>query len=150
MEQLRQRGMAMLETGLMPTKIARALRVARRTVYNWKARGTGEEAALQKPGPESRLTPRQGQRLLGMLERGAAAHGWRSDLWTGRRIAALIERKWGVRYHFKSIPRLLAGWGWSWQKPARQAAERDEAATRRWRAEAWPRIKKKPGGSGRP
>jgi transposase len=37
--------------------------------------------------------------------------------------------------------RLLRGLGWSLQRPARRAAERDEAAIAWWRAQEWPRIK---------
>jgi transposase len=37
--------------------------------------------------------------------------------------------------------RLLRRLGWSLQRPARRAAERDEAEIARWRAQEWPRIK---------
>ncbi len=33
--------------------------------------------------------------------------------------------------------------GWSRQKPARRAAQRDEEAIRRWKEERWPQVKKK-------
>jgi transposase len=36
---------------------------------------------------------------------------------------------------------LLRRHHWSPQRPARRAAERDEDAIARWRAEDWPRIK---------
>jgi transposase len=37
--------------------------------------------------------------------------------------------------------RLLRRLGWSPQRPARRAAEGDEAEIARWRAEQWPRVK---------
>lgn len=149
MERLRQRGMAMLEDGSTPTQIARALKVARRTVYNWKARGTGEEAKLKKPGPEPMLDARQCRELLSLLEQGASAHGWDNDVWTGRRIAQVIRRRFGVRYHYKYIPVLLRRLGWSWQKPVKRARERNDEKIAEWVRRDWPRIKKKPGARGR-
>jgi hypothetical protein len=44
------------------------------------------------------------------------------------------------------VGRLLARMGWSCQKPERRAAERDEAAIRRWRDERFPEAKKTPRG----
>jgi hypothetical protein len=41
----------------------------------------------------------------------------------------------------EGVWRLLRGLGWSVQRPARRAAERDEAEIARWRAQEWPRIK---------
>jgi transposase len=37
--------------------------------------------------------------------------------------------------------RLLRRLGWSVQRPARRASERDDAEIARWRAQEWPRIK---------
>jgi hypothetical protein len=65
----------------------------------------------------------------------------RSSQWTLGRIAQVIERLTGVRYHPGHVWRLLRGLGWSVQRPARRAAERDEAEIARWRTEEWPRIK---------
>lgn len=76
------------------------------------------------------------------MQQGAEAHGFRDDLWTRKRVAALIECKLGVRYHPGHVSRLLQGWGWSPQLPERRARQRDEDAIGRWRTESWPAIKK--------
>jgi transposase len=78
------------------------------------------------------------------LLKGARAAGYATDLWTCPRVAELIARRFGVRYHVDHIGRLLHSLGWSPQKPTRRAIERDEAGIQRWIKEEWPRIKKKP------
>jgi transposase len=65
-------------------------------------------------------------------------------VWTGKRIAQVIRARFGIAYHFKSIPPLLRGWGWSWQKPQKKASERNDAAVAHWVRYKWPRIKKSP------
>src|SRR5829696_2413859 len=64
-----------------------------------------------------------------------------SSQWTLGRVAAVIERLTGVRHHPGHVWRLLRRLGWSPQRPARRASERDEVEIARWRAEEWPRIK---------
>ena len=68
------------------------------------------------------------------------AAGHPSGLWTTRRIAPLIEREFGVAYHPAHVSRILADCGWSWQKPARRAIERDEAAIAHWKRYRWVEI----------
>jgi hypothetical protein len=46
-----------------------------------------------------------------------------------------------VRFHPGHVWRLLRRLGWSPQRPARRARERDEAEIARWREQEWPRIK---------
>jgi transposase len=80
-----------------------------------------------------------------MLLRGALAWGYTTQLWTTSRIAEVIRREYGVRFHRAQVGRLLHKLGWSCQKPERRALERDEAAIAHWRRYRWVAIKKKPG-----
>jgi transposase len=89
------------------------------------------------------LSARQRGRLLKLLLRGARAHGYSTELWTLPRVADLIARTFGVRYHPAHVWKILRGEHWSCQKPERRARERDEAGIRCWRAERWPHIKKR-------
>ena len=75
------------------------------------------------------------------MGKGPEAFGFDTELWTLARIAAVIEQLTGVRYHPGHVWRLLRRLGWSPQRPARRATERDEAEIARWRAQEWPRIK---------
>jgi transposase len=98
------------------------------------------------PGRPPRLSARQKKMLGAILLKGPLAQGYRTDLWTTARIAQVVEREFGVSYHPDHVGRLLARMGWSCQKPERRAAERDEAAIRRWRDERFPEAKKTPRG----
>lgn len=91
---------------------------------------------------QAALSPAQERALLEMLAQGAVHHGFPNEVWTAKRIAKLIRRHFGVQYHFKSIPALLARLGWSWQKPEKRAKGHNDEQIARWAAEDWPRIKK--------
>jgi transposase len=90
-----------------------------------------------------RLTPDQQAKAPELLARGTAAWGFGGDRWTRERVAEVLHREFGVRYHPAPIRRLLAGWGWSLQKPQRPAIQRDEAAIREWREQRFPAIEKR-------
>jgi transposase len=77
-----------------------------------------------------------------VLLAGARASGFAGDLWTLARVAQVIEQHTGVAHHPEHVWRLLRGLGWSVQRPARGATERDDEAVERWVKEDWPRIKK--------
>ena len=148
LERRRQRALALLEEGLQPVEVAERIGVDRRSVRRWKsaARQGGVAALAAKPasGRPSKLSARQRPRLEKLLLGGAQAAGFAHDLWTCPRIAQLISREFGIRYHVAHVGRLLRGMGWSPQRPTRQARERDEQKIQRWTKVDWPRIKKKP------
>jgi hypothetical protein len=66
-------------------------------------------------------------------------------LWTLARVAEVIERFTGVRYSQTQTWAVLhERLGWSVQRPARRAVERDEEAIASWVKNDWPRIRKRP------
>jgi transposase len=83
-----------------------------------------------------------------ILARGVLAYGSSTDLWTIRRIVDVTEAEWGVRYEKSTMWRLLKRHGLSWQRPSRQAREKNLVAVRNWKQRSWPRYKKKPVGDG--
>jgi transposase len=99
--------------------------------------------------PQTQAGPRQRRKLERALLQGAYAHGFDTDLWTLQRIAVVIERLTGVRHHPSHVCRILRAMGWSVQRPARRASERDEEAIARWVAHHWPRIRQKRAPAGR-
>lgn len=103
-----------------------------------------------RPGPPPRLTAEQRAQIPGLLRRGAEAYGFRGDVWTARRVAEVIWRTFGVRYHPDHVSRLLRQVGWSRQQPVQRATQRDEAAIQRWYAERWPALRKKHARKGTP
>ena len=74
------------------------------------------------------------------------AAGYRTDLWTTARIAEVVEREFGVLYHRDYIGKLMRQMGWSYHKPERRAAQRDEKKISDWVGDEWPRVKKTPSG----
>ena len=109
------------------------------------ARDGGGPEALRKrkaPGGQPRLSVEQQNQVLEWLREGAEAHGLRGELWTRKRVAVLIERQLGIRYHPGHVSKLLQSWKWRSQKPEKRARQRDEAAIDEWVKERWPAIKK--------
>jgi len=149
LEARRLHALALLQEGLAPVEVARRIGVDRRSVRRWKAaaRSGGCDAVRARPVPgrPPKLDAAERRRLERLLLRGAQAAGFPTDLWTCPRVATLIRREFGVRYHVDHLGRLLHRLGWSPQKPERRARERDEGAIRRWLRVELPRIKKKPG-----
>lgn len=140
-----------VEEGASASVVAGVLGRSPRTINDWvkkSRRGRKPSALESRParGAKPKLSSRDRRRLLKLLAKGPEAAGFKSPLWTGRRIAQLIEREFGVTHHPAYVPTLLRTLGWSPQKPKRRAAERDDAAIERWIAQDWPRIKKKRGG----
>jgi transposase len=88
------------------------------------------------------LTAEHLARIPALLQRGPAAYGFRGELWTGTRIAAIIRLEFGVSYHPRHVGRLLDALHWSPQKPTRRARQRNEAAIAQWRDDTWPAIKR--------
>lgn len=150
LEQRRRSVVRLLRKRLSLHEIARRVGCHASSVLRWREawRHGGVAALRARPatGRPSRLTPDQRQRLVGWLTQGAMAHGYRTELWTTQRIAALIENQLGVRYHRNHVGKLLHQVGWSHQKPERRAVERNEAAIAAWKQAVWPAVKKTPQG----
>ena len=79
---------------------------------------------------------------IACLNKGPRAFGYKTNLWTLERIAAVISKKFRVCYHASQVWRILRQMGYSCQKPERRARERAEQAVATWRKKDWPRIKK--------
>ena len=102
------------------------------------------EALRRAPhcGRPERLSAAQRKGLVRLLKEGALAAGFPTELWTLPRIAQLIEAKFPLKMVASSVWRLLGRLGWSVQRPAGQARERDERAVRTGKAKRWAELKK--------
>ena len=149
-EARRLRAWELVQQGWKQKDVAEALGVTKGAVSQWvsKARQGGPQALRHRkpPGGPSKLSDRQRGQLPELLSRGPAAFGFSGEVWTRRRIAQVIEREFGVSYDPSQVGRILKGCGFSVQKPALRAAQRDEEAICDWRDRRFPELKKSPGG----
>ena len=134
------------QQGWSQRQIAEALGVSEGAVSQWmkRAREEGPDALRHRPPPGAprRLSADQLAQLPDLLQRGPQAYGFRGELWTRGRIAAVIQLEFGIAYHPRHVGRLCQAIRWSPQKPARRARQRDEAAIAQWHDETWPAIKR--------
>jgi transposase len=144
----RLRAWELHEAGWTGRAIATALKVSEGAVSGWLKRArTGGVAALRRqpaPGATPRLTADQRATLPDLLAIGAEAYGFVGEVWTTKRVAVVIQRAFGVRYHPAHVSRLLRHEGLSLQKPIRRATQRNEAAIAAWPAERWPALVAQP------
>ena len=145
-EQVRLAAAELIEAGASDQEVAKRFRVTRMSANRWRrALAAGGRPALASKGPGGaccKLTPAQLRELETVLDAGPAAWGWDEDqCWTLARIAEVVRGRFGVDYTLAGLDLLLHRIGWSVQVPARQAAERDEAAIAAWKAVTWPVIK---------
>lgn len=129
--------MELLKQGLGVREVARRLRAAAGSVSRWaKEWEKTDEAGLKaKPasGRPKKLTARQRDRLLKLLLQGAMANGYPNELWTLKRIASVIRKRFSVHYHPSHVWKLLQSCGWSCQfrcqRNARFSATRKPSRT---------------------
>ena len=136
-EKRRLRAWELKQKGWKQTDIAEALGVTDGAVSQWMSRAReGGKEALQRLSDEDR------QKLPALLKKGPEHYGFRGEVWTRERVGKVIEREFGVSYHKTQVGRILDQIGWTRQKPAERASERDEEAIETWRTERWEELKK--------
>jgi transposase len=128
----RLRGWSLWQQGWRQKDIAMALGVTKGAVSQWIKRGREEGAEglrrSKAKGTEPRMSHEQRAQFPTFLLLGAEASGYRGNVWTGRRVAEVIKRVFGISYHQDHCSRLLRQIGWSVQKPIERAAQRNEEA----------------------
>ena len=136
----------LFDEGVPQAEIARRLGVTHQTVSDWhglwKQGGRDGLRGAGRAGRRPKLTPEQLGEVEAALAKGPTANGFPTELWTLTRVAEVIERVSGVRYHPGQVWRILRQQlGWTRQRPARRAVERDDEAIDRWVRERWPKVK---------
>ena len=132
---------------MKPADVARKVGCSLSSVYWWQKHyqqyGQDGLKAVAVPGRPAKLNQRRKNSLIKILLRGALKNGYSTELWTTKRIAEVIERRFGVEYHSNHVWRILIDLGWSCQKPEKRAKQRDEKAIAHWKRHQWPHIKKR-------
>src|ERR687886_799629 len=139
---------AMERAGKTGIEAAAAVGVNRRFVGQWvKAAAQSGEAVLagrrrgRRPGEQKALSAVQEDRLRVLIARGCPDQfGLSFALWTRQAVRALIARETGVWLTLSVVGRYLRAWGFTAQRPARRATERQDEAVRAWLERTYPAI----------
>jgi putative transposase len=146
-EERRFEGVRLLQEGWSQAEVARHLGVNRKTVYGWQQRQqTGGHDALRtqpKSGRKPYLDAQQWQQVLELLQQGPQALGFETARWTLWRIQWVIAQRFGVSYNTNYLSQKLHQLGWSPQKPAVYARERNDELVQAWLQGDWPRIQQR-------
>ena len=137
LEKRRKEAVRMLKAGTRQAEVARVLGVSRQSVSrwykDWQRGGIKAVKAAGRSGRKPRISAGDLKKIDTALRKGARANGFTTDLWTLRRVAKVIEAITGVHYHQGHVWRILRHiMGWSLQRPAKRAKERNEEAVKVW------------------
>jgi len=113
-------------------------------LYDWQKafllRGMDSLVYGHGGGRRPKLTPRQKQRLVELIEAGPLVVGCETACWDSVLIRVLIWREFSVLYNRQYVCTLLHNLGFSFQK-ARFMSDHLDAATRlAWLEQKWPTI----------
>jgi transposase len=146
LERRRRRAIELLQREIPVHVVADRLGVDRRSVRRWKRahRRQGPAGLRARPasGRPSKLSALQRRHLARLVVAGPEAAGYRTGLWTCRRIVELIRDRFDVLYHPDHVGRLLRACGFSPQRPQPRAKERDDRRVREWVQIDWATVKK--------
>ncbi|CAN5279614.1 hypothetical protein BH11PLA2_BH11PLA2_31150 [soil metagenome] len=154
LERRRRLALSNLHNGYSVPEVAEMFQVSERAVYGWQAAFKRDGAAgldAQPPPPRDRKLSRvQERQVLGWFLKSPKSFGFSTDLWTGRRVAEVIRRKWGIDFNWRYLLSWLHDRGITSQKPQRLAREADPEAIAKWRTDEWPRLQNGRAASGPP
>lgn len=147
LEAIRRRAVNLVLGGQTQAAVAASFGVHPVTVAKWMAkhRSQGDTGLTAKPTPGRPrfLTPEQDQQVRQWLAQKPTVHGFPTDLWTARRVADLIQRRFGISFHPNYLRAWLTQRGYSPQRPTRRPRQRNDQVIASWVKTDWARIQKK-------
>ena len=113
-------------------------------IYGWQQafllRGLDSLVYGHGGGRRPKLSPKQKQRLVELIEAGPLVVGCETACWTSVLIRVLIWREFGVLYNCQYVCTLLHNLGLSFQKARFVSDHLDAARRQHWLQQEWPRI----------
>lgn len=146
-ESLRIRAVKAVLAGHTQVEVAGIFGVPRQTVGLWvKAHRRGGLRSLkakQRGRPKGgTLRPWQAAQIVrSITDRTPDQLTRPCSLWTREAVGRLIENRFDIQLSVWTVGRYLAQWGFTLQKPARRAFERDPERVRQWLDEEYPAIR---------
>lgn len=148
-EEIRRQAVKLHLKGQKNMEIAQALEVHRSTVSIWikryKQEGLGVLKAQKvgrKTGSGMQLSVEQQNRLRKKIEDKHPEQLKLSfALWTREAVCQLIVEETGKRLDLRQVGRYLKRWGFTPQRPIKQAYQRNENKVQQWLDEDYPAIK---------
>ena len=134
--------------------MAGILGVSRQTIGLWvdayKQRGDASLVYRKRGRPTGgRLTKKQADQVVKLvIDRMPEQLKLPFVLWSRAAVAALIEKRFGVKYSLNTVGRYLRRWNMTPQKPARRAWEQNPAAVNEWLTTRYPSVKAEAKASG--
>src|SRR5487761_854028 len=109
-EQKRRMGYDLLRQGRSRAEVAKQLGVSWVTANRWlkwfKARGKDSWHDKTRAGRPQKLTGSQKRKLNSILKGGALHYGYKTELWTLKRVAEVIEKEFDIKYNVTHIWRV--------------------------------------------
>lgn len=144
LERRRYLAIQRLQDGYTAQEVADFLGVHIRTVRYWlaayKTSKTHGLKAKPPPGRPRKLTARQERTVLTWFLKSPKSFGFPTELWTARRVAQVIKRKWDIDFNPRYLNAWLTARKITPQKPQRVPREADRDAIEHWRTHEWPRL----------
>jgi len=157
LEEIRRMAVERVREGEDPKVVIASYGFCRTTIYKWlraaSGRGKGLRALASRKasGRPRTLSAAQERQVFRWINgKDPRQYGFDFALWTRKVVGALIEREFGVAYSTVNVWRILRELGFSSQRPAGRAIQRDEVAIKQWRTKRWPALKKSPAAKAAP
>ena len=118
--------------------------VDRKTVYNWRLMKVREIdwKRMKQKGATSRLSEKQKEKLKKIIDDGASACGYSTEMRTLKRIAEVIVKEFSVLYNTTYIWQILDTMGYSSQIPMARAVEKYQEFFKEWLGKEYPQCVK--------
>jgi transposase len=144
------RAIRAVRKGMSQSEAARVFGVSRQHVIKWdRLQREGGWKALRsrkrgpKPGSAARLKGWQAAVIVNLItDRTPDQLKMPFMLWTREAVGMLIRERFGVALSLVSVGRYLKRWGFTPQKPARRAWERNPKEVAAWLKREYPRIRR--------
>ena len=140
-------GAQMLKRGVLQSEVARRLEGSRQSMHRLaqlleQADGAVSQLKGRSLGRPWRLDAEECAWVSQAVLAGALQAGFRTELWTVKRVRALIAREPDVVYSNIGCWELLHTLGFPPQKPEKRALQRDEQAISTCKRKGWRAPKK--------